>query len=107
MVVEKINSSEEFDTKVLKSDLPVIVDFWAAWCAPCRLLSPIVEEIEKDYTGKVNFFSLNVDDIQSVAEKYNIMSIPTLLMFDKAEVKSMSVGAVPKESLKGWIDSNL
>ncbi len=98
---------KEFENEVLKSKSPVFVDFWAEWCGPCRVFSPIVEEISTEYEKKMKFFKLNVDDNPEVAEKYNVMSIPTAILFEKGEVKAMTIGAVPKENLKSWLNSNI
>lgn len=92
-------SDANFQTEVLDSEIPVIVDFWAAWCGPCRMVSPIVEEIAKEYTGKVKVAKLNVDDNKETATKYGIMSIPTILMFEKGDISKQVVGAMPKSAL--------
>jgi thioredoxin 1 len=105
MVVE-VNDAN-FKKEVLNSKLPVIVDFWAAWCGPCRLFSPVIEELSKDYANKVKFCKLNTDENNGTTSEYNIMSIPTVLLFESGEVKAMSVGAVQKKAFKEWIDSNL
>lgn len=88
-----------FQGEVLDSDVPVIVDFWAAWCGPCRMVGPIVEEIAKDQAGKVKVAKLNVDENRETATKYGIMSIPTILLFDKGAVAKQVVGAMPKNAL--------
>ena len=96
-----------FDSEVLKSDKPVLVDIWAEWCGPCRMYSPIIDEVSKDYTNKVKFVKVNADDNQKIAEKYGVMSIPTTLLIIKGNLKASMVGAVPKETLKKWIESNM
>ncbi|MGC8571886.1 MAG: thioredoxin [Candidatus Micrarchaeia archaeon] len=96
-----------FEEEVLKSDLPVIIDMWAEWCGPCRIYSPIFEELSKEYEGKVKFVRLNVDENPAIAEKYNIMSIPTTLLIVKGKVKAMQIGAMPKDMVKNWIDKNI
>ena len=80
---------------------------WASWCQPCRVFSPVVDEVSKLYDGKVKFLKLNTDENQDIAQEYNIMSIPTALLFENGEAKAMSVGAIPKANLKEWLDSNL
>lgn len=96
-----------FDEEVLKSDVPVLVDFWAPWCAPCRVVSPIIEELAKDYEGRLKVAKVNVDDNQATAAKYNIMSIPSLLIFKNGNVVKTVVGAQGKENLKKGIDEVL
>jgi thioredoxin 1 len=96
-----------FDEEVVKSPIPVAVDVWAEWCGPCRLFSPIFEELSGDFDGKVKFVKLNSDENEKLAIKFNIMSIPTTLLLVKGEIKAMNVGAVPKEALKKWIEKNL
>ena len=88
-----------FDNDVLKSDQPVLVDFWAAWCGPCRAIGPIVEELASEYKGKLKVGKLNIDEHQEVPQKYGIKSIPTLLLFKGGRVVDMIVGAVPKAKL--------
>lgn len=96
-----------FDAEVLKSKEPVLVDIWATWCGPCRFYGPIVEDVSKDYKDKVKFVKIDADENQNIAVKYNVMSIPTTLLVEHGKVKAMQVGAVPKETLKKWIDKNL
>jgi thioredoxin 1 len=100
-------TKENFEKEVLQSKVPVVVDFWATWCGPCRIFSPIIEDVSKEYAGKIKFAKLDVDSAQEIASKYNIMSIPTVLLFTEGKTKAMSVGAIPKESLKSWINKNL
>ncbi len=89
-------TDDNFETEVLKSDLPVIIDFWAEWCSPCRLIAPIIEELANDYEGKIKVGKLDVDVNQQTAIKYGVRSIPTVLMFKDGEVKDVIIGAVPK-----------
>ena len=100
-------TDETFENEVLKSDMPVIIDVWAPWCGPCRMYSPIIEETAKEYDGKIKFAKVNADDNQHIDEKFNIMSIPTTLLIEKGKLKAASVGAVPKNVLKKWIEENL
>ncbi|MDC7786397.1 thioredoxin [Rhodoplanes sp. TEM] len=102
MGVTKV-SDQDFETEVLKSDKPVVVDFWAEWCGPCRMIAPALEEIAGSLAGKVKIVKLNVDENPKVAAQYNIMSIPTLMLFKNGELSSRQVGAAPKAKLEQWI----
>ena len=93
-----------FDELVIKSGKPVIVDLWAEWCGPCRMLTPIVEEMAKDYEGRAVIGKLNVDDNPGVTAKYGVRNIPTVLFFKGGEVADKQVGAVPKSSLVGKLE---
>lgn len=88
-----------FDNEVLQSSMPVLVDFWAPWCGPCRTIAPTLEEISKDYAGKIKIAKINVDENQQSANKYDVLSIPTLFVFKSGEVKKKIVGSLPKNRL--------
>lgn len=105
-LVKDINT-DVFENEVLKSKIPVVIDFWAPWCGPCRVFSPTIEEVSKGYDARVKFLKMNTDENESIASEYNIMSIPTVLLFEGGEVKAMSVGAVPKTEFKKWLENNL
>ena len=96
-------SDATFEADVLKSSEPVVVDFWAEWCGPCRMIAPALDEISGQVGDKVKIVKLNVDENPNTAAKYGIMSIPTLLMFKNGEISSRQVGAAPKQKLHQWI----
>ena len=100
-------TDQEFESEVLQSDQPVLVDFWAAWCAPCRMLAPTVDQVAQDYEGKAKIFKLNVDDNAETSARYNIRGIPTLLLFKGGEVKDQIVGATSKDHIARMIDAQL
>ena len=102
MAVGKV-SDANFEAEVLKATGPVVVDFWAEWCGPCRMIAPALEEIAGVMGDKVKIVKLNVDENPAVATKYGIMSIPTLMMFKNGELASRQVGAAPKQKLQQWI----
>ena len=92
-------TSENFNEEVINSDLPVLVDFWAEWCGPCRMIGPVIEEISKDLQGTLKVAKVNVDEAQDIAGQYRIMSIPTMLLFKGGEIVTQVVGAMFKEQL--------
>ena len=97
-------TDDTFEQEVEKSSTPVLVDFWADWCAPCKMIAPIVEELAGEYDGQVKFAKLDVDSNPKVAMKYSIRGIPTLLIFNGGKVQDTVVGAVPKSALKSRLD---
>jgi thioredoxin 1 len=97
-------SDTNFEQEVMKSDLPVLVDFWAEWCAPCRMVSPVMEEIAADFEGRIKVAKLNVDDNNELAAKYDIMSIPTVMLFKEGQIVSQAIGAMTKDSLIKELD---
>jgi thioredoxin 1 len=100
-------TDSNFDELVLKSDKPVLVDFWAEWCGPCRMVGPVVEEIAKEYEGKAVVGKLNVDHNPKIATEFGIMSIPALLFFKNGQVVDKQVGAVPKHVLVNKLESQM
>jgi thioredoxin 1 len=103
MAVAKV-SDTSFEADVLKSSEPVLVDFWAEWCGPCRMVAPVLEEVAGELEGKLKIVKLNVDENPQTASKYGIMSIPTLMIFKNGELASRQIGAAPKGKLVQWIN---
>jgi thioredoxin 1 len=100
-------TDESFEPEVLKSDVPVLVDYWADWCGPCKAIAPVLEEVAKDYAGKLKVAKLNVDENQEVPKKYGIRGIPTLMLFKNGAVEATRVGALSKSQLTAFLDSNI
>lgn len=103
-----IQSNEaSFQEDVLNSKDPVVVDFWAPWCGPCKIIAPIMEEIASEFEGKLKAVKVNVEESQGVAQKYGIMSIPTLILFNNGEVIDKNIGVMPKPKLVEWLKSKI
>ena len=100
-------TDSNFDAEVSQSDLPVLIDFWAVWCGPCKMVAPIVEELAKDYDGRAKIGKLDVDNNQQTAMKFGIRSIPTLLIFKNGQVVDTIIGAVPKGNIAEKLDAHL
>jgi len=96
-----------FEPEVLQSDVPVLVDYWADWCGPCKAIAPVLEEVAKDYAGKLKVAKLNVDENQEVPKKYGIRGIPTLMLFKNGNIEAQKVGALSKSQLTAFLDSNI
>ena len=104
MTITKISDPKDWEINVINSPVPVFVDFWAEWGGPCRMVGPVVEELDNDYDGKVKFVKVNVDEANELASKYNVFSIPTLMIFNKGEIAAQQVGAASKDTYKNMID---
>jgi thioredoxin 1 len=106
MATVKVDKNN-FDADVLQSNEPVVVDFWAEWCGPCKMIAPALEEIAQELGGKVKIAKLNIDENPELAAQFGVRSIPTLMMFKAGEVADMKVGAAPKTALSSWINGNV
>jgi thioredoxin 1 len=100
-------TDDSFDQDVIKSDVPVLVDYWAEWCGPCKMIAPILEEVVDDYVGKLKIAKLNIDENPNTPPKVGIRGIPTLILFKDGDVEATKVGALSKSQLTAFIDSNL
>ena len=100
-------SDANFDNDVLKSSVPVLVDYWAEWCGPCKMIAPTLDEIAKEYQGKLKIAKVNVDENPQVTQKFGIRSIPTLMIFKDGSVQAQKVGAMSKSQLSAFIETNL
>jgi thioredoxin 1 len=100
-------TDDTFEPEVLKSDLPVLVDYWAEWCGPCKAIAPILDQVAQDYDGKLKVAKVNVDDNVEVPKKYNIRGIPTLMLFKNGNMEATKVGALSKSQLTAFLDSNI
>ena len=109
LVSEKIVhvTDDSFENEVLQSSAPVLVDYWAEWCGPCKMIAPVLDEIASEYDGRVKIAKLNIDDNPNTPPRYGIRGIPTLMLFKDGEVEATKVGAVSKSQLTAFIDSNL
>ncbi len=100
-------TDSSFDSEVLQSNTPVLVDYWAEWCGPCKMIGPILEDVAKDYAGKLKVAKLNIDENQDTPPKYGIRGIPTLMLFKNGNVEATKVGALSKTQLIAFLDANL
>ena len=100
-------TDDSFETEVLQSEQPVLVDYWADWCGPCKMIAPVLEEIAEEYEGKIKVAKLNIDENSGTPPKYGIRGIPTLMLFKGGEVEATKVGALSKSQLTAFIDSSI
>jgi thioredoxin 1 len=109
MASDKVTTivKDNFDQEVLNSDVPVLVDFWAQWCGPCRAVGPIIDELAEEYDGKISVGKVNVDEAGELASQFRVMSIPTIILFKDGEIAEKIIGVRTKEDFKAIIDKNL
>ena len=100
-------SDASFENEVLKADAPVLVDYWAEWCGPCKIIAPVLEEIAREYAGRIKVAKLNIDENAQTPRKYGIRGIPTLMLFKNGNVEATRVGALSKSQLTAFLDSNI
>ncbi len=100
-------SDASFQSDVLDSKVPVVVDFWAEWCGPCKMIAPALEELSTEFGGKVTVVKINIDENPGVPQKYGVRGIPTLMIFSQGQVAATKVGALPKSKIKEWIESSV
>ena len=100
-------TDETFEEEVLQSSMPILVDYWAPWCEPCKMIAPILDSLSAEYAGKLKISKLNIDDNQKTPQKYGVRGIPTLMIFKNGNVEATKVGALSKSQLTAFIDSNL
>jgi thioredoxin 1 len=100
-------TAENFEQEVLQSDVPVLVDFWAEWCMPCKMIAPVLDEMSEEYDGKLKIGKLNVDEQGDLAARYNVVSIPTLMVFKGGEVAGQQIGAAPRDRLEKLVEPHM
>lgn len=98
-------TDENFTKEVLESDIPVLIDFWAEWCGPCRVLIPIIDELSKAYAGKVKIFKMNIDENPNTPSSLGVRSIPTMMLFNEGKQIATKIGVLPQSAIEQWIDS--